>query len=336
MAPAAPLVKDRVAAQNRDHTHRSALLERQARERLRQIERQIAALEAALHAELAADPALKARFDILVSIPGVGEATAFAMLIEMPELGALEHKCAASLAGLAPIARDSGQHRGKRFIRGGRAPLRQALYMPALVAVRFNATMKAKYHTLLAAGKPPKGGARRDHAKAPHPRQRSHPRRPHLDPKSRLIKTDTLEATVELERHGVVRSGLGVVVRLHPGQPVQAEIAHARQADAIADLQIQLASLRRQGRADRAGAGSDRRGFGRAVGRARHPQPRPGAVARSPRSADRPRSASSRRARPSPKLLLYSIDRSRRRPCPSPPARVSPRFACAEQRRGAR
>ena len=121
------LVKDRVAAQNRDHTHRSALLERQARERLRQIERQIAALEAALHAELAADPALKARFDILVSIPGVGEATAFAMLIEMPELGALEHKCAASLAGLAPIARDSGQHRGKRFIRGGRAPLRQAL-----------------------------------------------------------------------------------------------------------------------------------------------------------------------------------------------------------------
>ena len=99
---------------------------------------------------------MKARVDILVSIPGVGEATALAMLIEMPELGAIEHKCAASLAGLAPMARDSGQHRGKRFIRGGRAQLRQALYMPALVAVRFNAPMKAKYDTLLAAGKPPK------------------------------------------------------------------------------------------------------------------------------------------------------------------------------------
>jgi transposase len=86
----------------------------------------------------------------------VGEATAFAMLVEMPELGALEHKCAASLAGLAPMARDSGQHRGKRFIRGGRAPLRQALYMPALAAVRVAAAMKTKYEALLAAGKPPK------------------------------------------------------------------------------------------------------------------------------------------------------------------------------------
>jgi transposase len=113
------------------------VLKRQARERLRQIDRQIAGIDAALHAELAADPTLQARFDILVSIPGVGEASAFAMLIEMPELGALEPKGAASLAGLAPIARDSGQHRGKRHIRGGRAPLRQALYLPALVAVRF-------------------------------------------------------------------------------------------------------------------------------------------------------------------------------------------------------
>ena len=77
-------------------------------------------------------------------------------MVEMTQLGALEHKCAASLAGLAPIARDSGQHRGKRFIRGGRAPLRQALYIPALVAVRFDAAMKARYEALLAAGKPSK------------------------------------------------------------------------------------------------------------------------------------------------------------------------------------
>jgi transposase len=74
----------------------------------------------------------------------------------MPELGALEHKCAASLAGLAPVARDSGRHRGQRCIRGGRAPLRQALYLPALVAVRFDAALKARYQALRAAGKPPK------------------------------------------------------------------------------------------------------------------------------------------------------------------------------------
>jgi transposase len=150
------LVKDRVAACNRDHTHRSALLKRHATQRLRQIERQLAAIDAALYATLAADPALQARFDILVSIPGVGQATALAVLVEMPELGTLEHRCAASLAGLAPMARDSGQRSGKRFIRGGRSHLRQALHMPALVAVRFNPTMKAKYQALRAAGKAPK------------------------------------------------------------------------------------------------------------------------------------------------------------------------------------
>ena len=62
------------------------------------------------------------------------------MLIDMPELGTLDSKQVASLAGFAPIARDSGQHRGKRHIRGGRAQLRQALYMPALVATRFSPT----------------------------------------------------------------------------------------------------------------------------------------------------------------------------------------------------
>lgn len=150
------LVKDRVAATNRNHTHRAPLLKRQAAQRLRQVERQIAAIDAQLRVLCRADAELSARLDILVSIPGIGEATALTMLIEMPEMGAIENKCVASLAGLAPIARDSGQHSGKRFIRGGRAHLRQALYMPALVAIRFNADMKANYQALLAAGKPPK------------------------------------------------------------------------------------------------------------------------------------------------------------------------------------
>lgn len=150
------LIKDRVAAQNRAHTRRSALLKRQAADRLRQIERQIAAIDAALRAHLKSDPALKARFDILLSIPGLGETTALAIIIDMPELGHIEHKCVSSLAGLAPMARDSGQRTGKRFIRGGRAQVRQALYMPALVAARFNADLKAKYRALIAAGKPAK------------------------------------------------------------------------------------------------------------------------------------------------------------------------------------
>jgi transposase len=150
------LVKDRVAAANRNHLHRAPLLKRLAGQRLRQIERQIAAIDAALLALCMADADLKARFDILVSIPAIGEATALTMLVEMPELGTIDHKCVASLAGLAPIARDSGQYSGKRFIRAGRAHLRQALYMPSLVAIRFNPDMKAKYQALIAAGKPPK------------------------------------------------------------------------------------------------------------------------------------------------------------------------------------
>ena len=150
------LVRDRVAATNRNHVHRAPLLKRLADQRLRQVERQIAAIDAALRTLCWADADLKARLDILVSIPAIGEATALTLLIEMPELGTIDNKCVASLAGLAPIARDSGQHSGKRFIRAGRAHLRQALYMPALVAIRFNADMKAKYQALITAGKPPK------------------------------------------------------------------------------------------------------------------------------------------------------------------------------------
>jgi transposase len=150
------LLKDRVAATNRHHIRCLSLLRDQAQQRLRQIDRQIIAIDTALQAILNSNVALKARFDILTSIPGIGKVTAFAILIEMPELGTIENKAAASLAGLAPVARDSGRWHGRRFIRGGRANLRQALYMPALVAIRFNPSLSAKYRALIQAGKAPK------------------------------------------------------------------------------------------------------------------------------------------------------------------------------------
>lgn len=102
------------------------------------------------------DPMLSQKLAILISIPGIAETTAFAMLIEMPELGRLEGKQAASLAGLAPISRQSGKWQGHERIQGGRTFLRRAIYMPALVAVRFNRDLKAKYDQLIAAGKPAK------------------------------------------------------------------------------------------------------------------------------------------------------------------------------------
>jgi transposase len=149
------LVNDRTAAKNRAKIL-TVVLKRHNAQRLEQIKRHIAAIEAEILKQLQADPDLAQRFAILTSIPGLSAITAFALLIEMPELGALEPGQAASLAGLAPMARQSGRWTGHAFIRGGRAEVRQALYMPALVAARFNPDMRAKYKQLACAGKPAK------------------------------------------------------------------------------------------------------------------------------------------------------------------------------------
>jgi transposase len=150
------LVKDRTAAKNRAKTLTIALLKRHNARRLRQIEHQIADVEAAILAALKTDPELARRLDVLTSIPGVSRLTAFALIIEMPELGSLDGKQVASLAGLAPVSRQSGTWKGRAFIRGGRAQVRQALYMPALVACRYNPDLAQVYERLRNAGKPPK------------------------------------------------------------------------------------------------------------------------------------------------------------------------------------
>lgn len=150
------LVKDRTATKNRGKNFTNPLLKKQNAARLRQIETQMEAVDCAIMALIGHDEALKARFDILVSIPGLSQITAFTLLIEMPELGELDEKTAAALSGLAPMNRQSGRWIGRAFIAGGRATVRQALYMPALVATRFNPDLKAKYDQLRKAGKPPK------------------------------------------------------------------------------------------------------------------------------------------------------------------------------------
>jgi len=150
------LVKDRTASKNREKVLSIPLLKRQNAIHLKQIERSLAAIDQAIEALIASDQDLARRLAILVSIPGVSTLTAFALLIDMPELGTLEGKQAASLSGLAPITRQSGNWIGRAFIRGGRANVRRALYMPALVACRFNPDFKRFYEKLVAAGKPPK------------------------------------------------------------------------------------------------------------------------------------------------------------------------------------
>ena len=150
------LIKDQVAALTRAKAITLPLLKRQNAARLKQIEAQREAVDAEINALIQGDPDLAQRFAILCSIPGIAEVSAAMLLIEMPELGSLDEKQVAALAGLAPISRQSGNWKGKSFIRGGRQQVRQGLYMPALVAIRFNADLKTKYEQLIKAGKAPK------------------------------------------------------------------------------------------------------------------------------------------------------------------------------------
>lgn len=152
----AALVKDRTAAKNRAKAITVALLKQHNAARLKQIDQQLVAIDTAIIDQITADPALAARMTILISIPGIAAVTAAMLVVEMPELGSLDPKAAAALAGLAPITRQSGQWKGKAYVQGGRKQVRQALYMPALVAMRFNPDMKAKYDLFIAAGKAPK------------------------------------------------------------------------------------------------------------------------------------------------------------------------------------
>lgn len=110
-----------------------------------------------LLADLRAQADLAAKIDLIVSIPGLGERTAVALLVHMPELGMLSREEVASLAGLAPFDNDSATHQGPRRIQGGRGRLRRSLYAAALPAVfHWNDALKALYKRLIAAGKPHK------------------------------------------------------------------------------------------------------------------------------------------------------------------------------------
>jgi transposase len=101
-------------------------------------------------------PVWRVHEDLLRSVPGIGPTVARTLLAELPELGRLDRRAIAALVGVAPFNRDSGQWRGRRMIWGGRAPVRAALYMAALVATRHNAALRRFYQRLRTAGKPAK------------------------------------------------------------------------------------------------------------------------------------------------------------------------------------
>jgi transposase len=120
------------------------------------LEKRIGGCDGELQQLIQASPVWRAQEDLLRSFNGIGPVSARTLLIELPELGTLSRKKIAALVGLAPVAHDSGKHRGRRSIRGGRGQVRSALYMAAVAAIRANACIRAFYQRLREAGKPGK------------------------------------------------------------------------------------------------------------------------------------------------------------------------------------
>jgi len=116
--------------------------------------RELADLDGEIGSRLRDSAVWRETEDLLKSVPGIGDVTARTLIAELPELGRLDRRQIAALAGLAPWTRQSGQWKGKSLIGGGRASIRSALFMAAMVAARFNPVLKAFHQRLISAGKP--------------------------------------------------------------------------------------------------------------------------------------------------------------------------------------
>lgn len=121
---------------------------------LRALEKELAAVDGDIDDSVRGSPAWREQEDLLTSVPGVGPVIARTMLAELPELGTLNRRQVAALAGLTPFTRQSGQWRGKSFIGGGRTGVRSALFMGAMVARHHNPVLRQFFDRLVAAGKP--------------------------------------------------------------------------------------------------------------------------------------------------------------------------------------
>lgn len=119
------------------------------------LQRELSEVEAEINDDVRGSPAWREKEDLLASVPGVGPTIARTLIAEMPELGTLDRRQIAALAGLAPWTRQSGQWKGRSFIGGGRASVRAALHMGAITASRHNPVLRAVRQRMQAAGKAP-------------------------------------------------------------------------------------------------------------------------------------------------------------------------------------
>src|SRR5215217_1223643 len=143
-----------VAERNRERRATVRRIKKSIARLVRALEKELAEIDAEIDAGVRGSPAWRDKEDLLASVPGVGPVVARTLIAELPELGTLDKKKIASLAGLAPYTRQSGQWKGKSMIGGGRKSVRCALFLAALVASRHNPVLKAFRDRLRAAGKP--------------------------------------------------------------------------------------------------------------------------------------------------------------------------------------
>ena len=150
------LIAMRVQETLRLGSAKSKTLQKNLQKHIAWLDKQIAGLDGDLTKRLRASDAWRAKDNLLQGIPGVGAVTSVTLLAKCPELGQLNRREIAKLTGVAPLANDSGKHRGKRFVWGGRADVRAVLYMATVSAIRCNPAIKAFADRLKQAGKPAK------------------------------------------------------------------------------------------------------------------------------------------------------------------------------------
>ena len=147
------LIEMMIAERNRRRQLTSRRLLKGVDRVLAMLQKELSALESELADGIRGTPAWRERDELLQSVPGIGDVVARTLIADLPELGRLDRKQIAALVGVAPLNRDSGKMRGKRTTWGGRAKVRCALYMAALVASRRNPVLKAFYQRLVSPGK---------------------------------------------------------------------------------------------------------------------------------------------------------------------------------------
>lgn len=150
------LIAMRVQETQRLGTASTKVMQKSLKEHIKWLDRRITGVDSDLNRRLRESDVWRAKEDLLKSIPGIGPVAIMTMLAKCPELGTLNRREIAALVGVAPLANDSGRHRGKRFIWGGRAEVRAVLYMATLSATRYNQPIKRFAERLKTAGKPAK------------------------------------------------------------------------------------------------------------------------------------------------------------------------------------